>query len=573
MSIHHARKFSKCGRWSQSHRVFRLITGLSTAAILAAGFVTLNPQLALASGVVLVNEPFTGTTTASSEWVLPSAPSGTNVACMTASTATSQTPIPGCGPPADSSGSGALRLTADSTGEEGGVAYGLSVPSSDGIDAIFDSYQYGTTNGADGIGFFLAAANPSNPQPPSAIGQPGGDLGYSADGSAHSGMTYGYLGVGLDVYGNYATTSGEGTGCTSDPTWVTSGTHSSPKSGVTVRGPGNGTVGYCALTSTYSTDTTENLDGGGSGTRSSSAVPVEVVINPSGSSVTVAATTTLTPHNFSSFTVSANSYQVEFIPIGSSSAQILTGALPNASSILPSGWYNASGIPYQMTFGWVGSTGGDDDVHEVNLVQSGTISGTPPQLSATVADNASGAPPHDSNMDYTVDVSNASGAGTESDAITATDTIPSGETPVNTGSGWSGGTGWSCSTAGQIVTCTDSGGLAAGAESSITIPVDVTAAGGSHLTDSVTVSSNDANPASASDTVVVAKVATSFTAAANPTSTTYGNTVQLSAAGLPSDAGGTVTFTSGGSTLCMTGTVSAGSASCTTAVLGRGPTR
>ena len=103
------------------------------------------------------------------------------------------------------------------------------------------------------------------------------------------------------------------------PTWVTSGAHSSPKSGVTVRGPGNGTVGYCALTSTYSTGTTENLDGGGSGTRSSSAVPVEVVINPSGSSVTVAATTTLTPHNFSSFTVSANSYQVEFIPIGGSS--------------------------------------------------------------------------------------------------------------------------------------------------------------------------------------------------------------------------------------------------------------
>ena len=55
--------------------------------------------------------------------------------------------------------------------------------------------------------------------------------------------------------------------------------------------------------------------------------------------------------------------------------------------------------------------------------------------------------------------------------------------------------------------------------------------------------------------MVVAKVATSFTAAANPTSTTYGNTVPLSAAGLPSDAGGTVTFTLGGSTLCMTAAV------------------
>ena len=570
MPIHHARKFSKGGRWSQSHRVFRLISGLATAAILAAGFVTLTPDLALAAppGVLLVNEPFTGTTTSSSEWVLPGAPAGTNVACMTASTATSQTPIPGCGSPADSSGSGALRLTANSGTEEGGVAYGLSVPTSDGIDAIFDSYQYGTDNGADGIGFFLAAANPSNPQPPTSIGQPGGDLGYSADGSAHSGMTYGYLGVGLDVYGNYATTSGEGTGCTSDPTWVTSGTHSSPKSGVTVRGPGNGTVGYCALTSTYSTPTTVDLDGGGSGTRSTSAVPVEIVINTSGSSVTTTATTTLTPHNFSSFSVNAYSYEVAFIPIGSSSALYLTGALPNASSILPSGWYNGSGIPYQMTFGWVGSTGGDDDVHEVNLVQSSTVSGDPPQLSATVTDNASGAPPHNSNMDYTVDVSNASTAGAEADTITATDTIPTGETPVNTGSGWSGGTGWSCSTAGNTVTCTDSGGLAAGAESSITIPVDVTAAGGSHLTDSVTASSNDANPASASDTVVVAKVATSFTAAANPTSTTYGVTVQLSAAGLPSDAAGTVRFTSGGSTLCTTATVSAGSASCTTAVLG-----
>jgi hypothetical protein len=417
----------------------RLITGLSTAAILAAGFVTLTPELALAAnGVLLVNEPFTGTTTSSSEWVLPGAPAGTNVACMTASTAASQTPIPGCGSPADSSGSGALRLTADSGTEEGGVAYGLSVPTSDGIDAIFDSYQYGTDNGADGIGFFLAAANPSNPQPPTSIGQPGGALGYSADyGSGDPGMTYGYLGVGLDVYGNYTTTGDQGSGCP-DLSWVTSGTHSSPKSGVTVRGPGNGTAGYCALTSTYSTPTTVDLDGGGSGTRSSSAVPVEIVINTSGSGVTAAATAGLLPYNFSSFLVPADSYTVEFIPIGSSSAQVLTGALPNASSILPSGWYNASGIPYQMTFGWVGSTGGDDDVHEVNLVQSSTLSGDPPQLSATVTDNASGAPPHNSTMDYTVDVSNASGAGAESLPITATDTIPTGETPVNTGNGWSG---------------------------------------------------------------------------------------------------------------------------------------
>ena len=73
---------------------------------------------------------------------------------------------------------------------------------------------------------------------------------------------------------------------------------------------------------------------------------------------------------------------------------------------------------------------------------------------------------------------------------------------------------------------------------------------------------------SACEPFSVAQAPTTFTASANPTSTTYGNTVQLSATGLPSDATGTVTFTNDAdsSTLC-TATVSSGSASCTTAAL------
>ncbi len=69
-----------------------------------------------------------------------------------------------------------------------------------------------------------------------------------------------------------------------------------------------------------------------------------------------------------------------------------------------------------------------------------------------------------------------------------------------------------------------------------------------------------------SEVETVGKAATSFTAAANPTSTSYGNTVQLSATGLPAGATGTVTFAAGGSTLCAA-TVSAGGTSCTTGVL------
>jgi hypothetical protein len=41
-----------------------------------------------------------------------------------------------------------------------------------------------------------------------------------------------------------------------------------------------------------------------------------------------------------------------------------------------------------------------------------------------------------------------------------------------------------------------------------------------------------------------------MTASASPTPTSYGNAVLLSVSGLPGDATGTVSFTSGGTTLC-----------------------
>jgi len=69
-------------------------------------------------------------------------------------------------------------------------------------------------------------------------------------------------------------------------------------------------------------------------------------------------------------------------------------------------------------------------------------------------------------------------------------------------------------------------------------------------------------------TFTIAQAATSFTASAGPASTTYGNTVTLSASGLPGNATGTVSFTNQDGTLfCTTGQVTTGSASCTTATL------
>ena len=85
--------------------------------------------------------------------------------------------------------------------------------------------------------------------------------------------------------------------------------------------------------------------------------------------------------------------------------------------------------------------------------------------------------------------------------------------------------------------------------------------------------SGDANHlgSTATTAFTVTQAATSFTASADPTSTTYGNTVTLSATGLPADAAGTVSFTDqGGGPLCTSGQLTAGSASCTAAMLPAG---
>lgn len=466
---------------------------------------------ALANTEVLVNEAFTGASPTSSSWALPSAPTGSNVACLTAGTSTSEQPIPACSSPAaDSSGNGALRLTANSGGEEGGVAYGLTVPTVDGIDATFDSYQYARSGGADGIGFFLAAENPADPAPPADIGQPGGALGYSAVASStKAGMSYGYLGIGLDVYGNYENTDYEGTGCV-NPAWDSNKTF---PNNVSVRGPGNGTTGYCMLNSTQtaSGDTmTGTLDGGTTAPpRASAKVPVEVVINPSSSSVSTV----------SGLTVAAHSYEVAFTPLGASSRQTLSGSLPSVAGLgFPASWYDpTTGIPYQLTFGWVGSTGGDMEVHEVNDVSAGTVSGIPPTLTASVMDSAGGAPASGSTFDYNVTIGNQSGASTDPGPVSVTDTLPAGETPVSTGMGTNG---WSCTISGQTVSCQNAGPLAGGAIlPTLVIPATVTAAGGTELTDTATASSNDSDPATGQDTVTVATSPTDTSTCGTPDGT------------------------------------------------------
>lgn len=59
-----------------------------------------------------------------------------------------------------------------------------------------------------------------------------------------------HMGIGLDVFGNFSSSTYEGTGCTNPAYIVIGGTVPGQ---VLIRGPGNGLVGYCAINSTATT--------------------------------------------------------------------------------------------------------------------------------------------------------------------------------------------------------------------------------------------------------------------------------------------------------------------------------
>jgi large repetitive protein len=166
--------------WVRRSALAVVATLVATTATLVAAT---TPAGASPPPLVFLNEPFTGSQVQiPSNWVLPALPSGvtgTNAACLTASATTTQTPIPGCQNPAiDTSPNGALRLTSATTNLDGGASYAGTVPSSQGLDIRFSTYQYSGT-GADGILFYLAGSDPTQPAPPTTLGPPGGHLGYS----------------------------------------------------------------------------------------------------------------------------------------------------------------------------------------------------------------------------------------------------------------------------------------------------------------------------------------------------------------------------------------------------------
>lgn len=255
--------------------VLTMTAGLVTVSVGAAVVTTAlgtpghGIPVAGATTTSLFSDDFTEVSTTSS--VVPVGFGAPSIACLTAGTSTSATPVPGCGlATPDTSGSGALRLTDASGSEVSGLAYEDPIPTTDGLEVTFDQSQYGG-DGADGLTMFLAAGA----SVPSQTGGGGGDLGYI-------GMPGAWLGVGLDTWGNFLNSGENGTGC-SAPAWENSSGNE-----VSVRGPGEASAGYCALSSSdeLSPDPLNSFSLEGS-SRADSLRAVRVIIDPSNDTYSV----------------------------------------------------------------------------------------------------------------------------------------------------------------------------------------------------------------------------------------------------------------------------------------------
>ncbi|MEU6246385.1 hypothetical protein [Glycomyces sp. NPDC047010] len=154
---------------------------------------------------------------------------------------------------------GYLQLTDASEYNDGAAILNRALPNKGGIEVTFAQYQYGGT-GADGISFFLVDGGTDLTEP----GALGGSLGY-AQNKNFDGVDGGYLGLGLDAWGNFsADTEGRGQGCPEDyraPSYLSVNTNKAPDN-VALRGPGEGRNGYCLLATTATDEKIGEYTGG-----------------------------------------------------------------------------------------------------------------------------------------------------------------------------------------------------------------------------------------------------------------------------------------------------------------------
>lgn len=329
------------------------------AALVAVGLAVVPTAVSTADpptgGTTIVTETFTGSSVPDPAWSVQGA------ACLTGAASGSTPPagaaqIPNCSshqvgggtlPPVGAT-PGYLQLTDLAGNSAGSILYNKPVPASAGISITFDQYQYGG-NGADGIGFFLVDGSTSL----TATGGLGGSLGY-AQRLSEPGIVGGYLGVGLDAYGNYWDDGeGRGGGCPAGQRSPSTASGAIAPNVISLRGPGAGLSGYCLLGATVPQPVTNpNKPGttlnGGSGTLRANTLAASLrTVN-----IQITPVTAQNP-------VPRVIVQVRYTPTGPWITELNIPAPANT--------------PSTYKFGLSASTGGSNDVHLIRAASIQTI--------------------------------------------------------------------------------------------------------------------------------------------------------------------------------------------------------
>lgn len=147
----------------------------------------------------------------------------------------------------DAVGQGYLRLTDAATFQAGYVVDKAGFSSQAGFTISFEFFSYGG-DGADGFSVFLVDAD--QPSTGFRIGATGGALGYAQRNISPvaAGVSKGYIGIGIDEFGNYANGLEGRVGGYS----FNGNTNNLVPNAISIRGAGNGssTTDYAYLTGT-----------------------------------------------------------------------------------------------------------------------------------------------------------------------------------------------------------------------------------------------------------------------------------------------------------------------------------
>ena len=401
------------GEWAAPHHWRRTAILAAAAGVVAAVLVTTSSAehvvaQSTGSGSTLLDENFQGSSVPDPNWV------ALGDACLTGATQAPPAGQSNLGPchltqesPPKGGLTGYLQLTDAEYDREGAVLYNQALPSRAGVDVTFEQWQYGGSSsfagpaGADGIGFFLVngAANLTSP------GADGGSLGYAQrnDSGIIAGVHAGVLGVGLDVYGNYANDA-EDRGYTCAPParpGVGSGGYYSGGPGfpnvISVRGPGEGTGGYCWLAGTVTAPTPQCTASNwgtiptplecGSSTLTAYGTLYGGPANP----ISPPPTTPPTPPIPNPPEGSMRTVRVQVTPAGLITVWVDFNSGNGLQQVLQ--YLDPNPLPPTFKFGFSSSTGGSSAVHLIRTVAVSSVDTLPEINLEKVVDQTTTQPP------------------------------------------------------------------------------------------------------------------------------------------------------------------------------------